>query len=579
MKRIFTHVSRRLSNTIIALLLSSVYSLSVTAQDPYSIPEIKKACWGDPAHAKVLLDSVARRAQADNYKSADKPSIDFLYGIIYTFMNKEYLAVMYFERVMKSDSAVIGTQIYERAPGMLSTVYSDMQQYDKAMKYALLCVENGKLGSDPIVQSANLSALAMIQAKLGQYEKAEATLRESLEMLASLGNPDLYAAIRHDYNLQMARMVFYPQGKYREAIRLCRDEVENLNHLSPEMLAQSHIYRIPEQVNHTKASFYSFIVRCYTELGEMKEAGNNARLALKYLKECRRVYLSYYENLMNYYLTDRQYDFAQELIDFIHPQINPYDPETMRLFYFWQSKIYENTGRTLDACRLKDSLITLQDTLAAHNNAATAIEMGTIYETAEKEVVILKQKDSLRTYRNSVIGMLAGVLILCFITGMMYYHFRTMKRKNVALYNRMQEYLRLEDEVEKAQQVQEEEPLTAEQELFRRIEETLRSEHLFTQSDLDRKTLAGRMGTNETYLANAIRNANGETFTGYITGLRLRHALKMLDEQPDLTFEAIAVDSGFGSYSPFFRAFRKQYGISPSDYRKLARKGTNPLPE
>ena len=153
---------------------------------------------------------------------------------------------------------------------------------------------------------------------------------------------------------------------------------------------------------------------------------------------------------------------------------------------------------------------------------------------------------------------------------MLYYHFRLVKRKNLALYNQIQGYLRLEDEVEKTPQTQEEKPLTAEQELFRRTEAMLRSEKLFTRTNLDRKMLAGLLGTNETYLANAIRSANGDTFTGYITNLRLRHALKMLDEQPDLTFEAIAIDSGFGSYSPFFRAFRKQYGISPSDYRKLA---------
>lgn len=569
MKATVAPFPKGLSKGIIVILLS-IFLLPVAAQDSYTISDVKKACLNNPAQAKILLDSIDRKARADNYQTIDKPSIDFLYGIIYTFTNKQHLSAMYFERVMKSDSAVIGTKIYERAPGMLSTVYSNMQQYDKAMKYALLCVENGKQSKDVIVQAGNLSALAMIQSKLGLYDKAEANLKESLELFASLGNPDLYAALRHDHNLQIARRILYPQKKYKEAIRLCQHEVDDLNHLSPEMLAASHLYSIPEQVNQTKASFYSFIVRCYTELDELSEAEKHTRLALKYLRQCQRVYLSYYEDLMCYYFKSHQYSVAQEVVNNLRPQIDPNDPEAMRLFYVWQSNIYEHTGKPLEACHLKDSLINLQDTLAAHNNAATAIEMGTIYETAEKDMLILTQRNDLRTYRNSIIGMLTGVILLCLVLGMLYYHFRLVKRKNLALYNQIQGYLRLEDEVEKTPQTQEEKPLTAEQELFRRTEAMLRSEKLFTRTDLDRKMLAGLLGTNETYLANAIRSANGDTFTGYITNLRLRHALKMLDEQPDLTFEAIAIDSGFGSYSPFFRAFRKQYGISPSDYRKLA---------
>jgi transcriptional regulator GlxA family with amidase domain len=76
--------------------------------------------------------------------------------------------------------------------------------------------------------------------------------------------------------------------------------------------------------------------------------------------------------------------------------------------------------------------------------------------------------------------------------------------------------------------------------------------------------------TNEAYLADAIHEATGETVSTYLSNLRLQYSLTLLNESPHLTFDAIAIDSGHGSYSSFFRLFTKKYGISPSEYRKLA---------
>jgi AraC-like DNA-binding protein len=46
--------------------------------------------------------------------------------------------------------------------------------------------------------------------------------------------------------------------------------------------------------------------------------------------------------------------------------------------------------------------------------------------------------------------------------------------------------------------------------------------------------------------------------------------IRLFRKQPNLTFDAVAIDSGHGSYSAFLRLFTKKYGITPSEYRKLA---------
>ncbi len=52
-------------------------------------------------------------------------------------------------------------------------------------------------------------------------------------------------------------------------------------------------------------------------------------------------------------------------------------------------------------------------------------------------------------------------------------------------------------------------------------------------------------------------------FTEYLTATRLEHARHLL-EQTDITLKEISRQVGLSSYSGFWRAFKKKYGVSPS---------------
>jgi AraC-like DNA-binding protein len=65
---------------------------------------------------------------------------------------------------------------------------------------------------------------------------------------------------------------------------------------------------------------------------------------------------------------------------------------------------------------------------------------------------------------------------------------------------------------------------------------------------------------------------SGETFTQYVVAQRLARASRLLAD-PQLigrTVTSIALDVGFGDLSYFNRAFRKQFGVTPSDARAAA---------
>lgn len=64
------------------------------------------------------------------------------------------------------------------------------------------------------------------------------------------------------------------------------------------------------------------------------------------------------------------------------------------------------------------------------------------------------------------------------------------------------------------------------------------------------------------------RFITGEALNGYITRKRLEKAALVLVHQREVKVTELALQNGFSSNSAFTRAFRKYYGISPTDFRK-----------
>lgn len=210
-----------------------------------------------------------------------------------------------------------------------------------------------------------------------------------------------------------------------------------------------------------------------------------------------------------------------------------------------------------------EKTVQYSDSLKNMANNKRLDELRTQYDvyklTAEKKII--RQRWMIAT----IASALLLVLLLIYII-----YSRRLKRKNETLFQQIQELTNKEKAVEQCLLSRSEKSLSKEMLLFRHLSKCMKEEKLFTDLDLNRKKLADHIGSNETYLADAIREGAGETFSGYISNLRLQYAVELLDKNPEITLDAVAVDSGHGSYSPFYRSFTKKYGITPSEYRKLS---------
>lgn len=92
-------------------------------------------------------------------------------------------------------------------------------------------------------------------------------------------------------------------------------------------------------------------------------------------------------------------------------------------------------------------------------------------------------------------------------------------------------------------------------------EQQLYLEDHFTMSDLVK-----RMSTNKTYLSEVIAGSEYGSFYQLINTLRVNHACRLLEQDPTLKMEQVALASGFSSGSAFSQVFKRIKGVSPSEY-------------
>lgn len=96
-----------------------------------------------------------------------------------------------------------------------------------------------------------------------------------------------------------------------------------------------------------------------------------------------------------------------------------------------------------------------------------------------------------------------------------------------------------------------------EETLQKRIIRRVRDERLYLQHDLKLNELALLMGTNRTYLAQAILKETGETFNDFINHQRIQYAQLLQAENPDMSVSEVMYRCGFSSYSSFHRNYLK----------------------
>ncbi len=422
-----------------------------------------------------------------------------------------------------------------------------------------------------------------------------------------------YVARRHLYFF--IGEIFYQYGDYEQAIPLLEKALKNAGHFFERSnlsarndlglyyrgqgnldLSDSYFRSMLESPDQVKyRGEYDAIAICnlgknnqirkdYKKSKILLEKGLPVMIDFKDYSFIASVFIS----LGDCYLIEDNLLKTKFMIDSARQYINLYQIYNLNLELFpLMSRYYAATGD------MELSMAYLDSTVAQNKEYQKQYNISHIFhvekklfeaEKQAKEEQLASEKLKKEAYRNLLLS-----LLILFLTAATFYvsYVRLRERKNHALYKRIMEENRMQVQLletkrllmqSQKDQLPDSTVLVQDNgmvynngnNIIQRLEELMQAGFLFSDSSLTRKTLAERLNTNENYLTTAIRNEyNGKTFSEYINSQRLMYSHQLLVNSPELSIKEITDKSGFSSYKYFHKLFREEFGMSPSEFRKM----------
>ena len=416
------------------------------------------------------------------------------------------------------------------------------------------------------VESALLMLMSDVQLQLHQYDEAKLTGQKAYEAIEQ----DVDNGKRRGWNMAWACMsisdIHHKTGNTEGAMAwldrcaqgLSLAEREHDDSLIIEEwkghIALRRALLLHESGHAAEASAtYSAIPRSrLMEPNAYTEAADYLMAAGRYDEAAY-----WYERIDSTYLAT---DGAKMTFDIIATRLSP------------RYMAYRKAGRNADALVLADSVSAAIDSALVWQKQNDAAELAVIYQTQEKELALNDAKSETRIHRILLVAAIFVILLIGYLFWRTRKYNKELLEKNRRLLADIEQREQEQKQVIVQLKAEPQENLTANQQLFCRICDLMDGpDHIYTDTDMDRNRLAQLLGTNEHYVTDAISTCtDGKSINGFLNEYRLRYAARLLATTKD-PVALIAELSGF-SRSSFFRIFSDAYGMSPSDYRRAARK-------
>ncbi len=113
-------------------------------------------------------------------------------------------------------------------------------------------------------------------------------------------------------------------------------------------------------------------------------------------------------------------------------------------------------------------------------------------------------------------------------------------------------------------------PTASQVALIERLRRQVEQDALFIRPDLTLGLMAHMLGTNRTYLSEAVNKVCGKNFNFYINEYRIREAVRIVSDPgyDSMTLDTVASEVGFNNRNSFYLSFRKITGVSPAEFRR-----------
>lgn len=233
-------------------------------------------------------------------------------------------------------------------------------------------------------------------------------------------------------------------------------------------------------------------------------------------------------------------------------------------------EIYKEKGQSQTAEKYRNIYLGLEDSIFNKQQIEAAREKVMNYEELQSNQRI----SSLSTVVNKQYAMLIAiscvVLLLLVLLIIILTYSRRLRKAQRLLIAKNEELMRQQDRSGHLLKLSQDKKL----DLQRRIDEVMSTPEIIKRSDFSLNMLSDMVGSNTKYCSMVINDVYGKSFKSLLNEYRVREACKLLkdvERSGSLTIQAIYQEVGYSSAGGFYEAFKKEMGMTPSVYLKLAR--------
>lgn len=206
---------------------------------------------------------------------------------------------------------------------------------------------------------------------------------------------------------------------------------------------------------------------------------------------------------------------------------------------------------------------------------ATAREHIARYNAMQLQLEAERQRNAANRAKESrrVIGLVS--LLIFLLTIYVFWQWRKTKKQNKILAQQIRDALEYKEKYDELKPNTNKKHQTpnyfelSDAELSAYLSDLIETEKLYLNPLFERQTLIDLTGLSKERIGAAFSHGSEyKRITTLVCELRLIHAVRLMDEHPEMSLEQVCLASGFSNTVSFRRSFKTRYGISPSEFRE-----------
>ena len=439
---------------------------------------------------------------------------------------------------------------------LLAIINIRLADYAEAARYAKACYAIDEKSGDPDIMSSSLNTLAAIYMGANQPKEAEQYVLKGIEMAEKANNPNRMAILQ-----AMASEVYHALGDDKKALPYIE-----------------RAYEIDKKTGNEERAMVRLAQKASVLIGmhEYQEAEATLLQVIPFLRQTpdrHSLGIALNKMGMTVLSQDREKEAAlyyREAANIFQQLGDPYNEvQAQRGLYecLWKNEPAE-ARRCLKRFEvLKDSLY---NNVSAEQLAKYNAEFGNDWLQIENHEQRQAKQQAI------IIGIIVALLLVALII-IIWLIMRKRHRRQQNINNELSAHIReltqKYDDLNKhydnaistdKRNADDNEMTTADREFLERTVNTINE--LIMTGQIDAQHVAAQMGMSLFQLRQRLTTLTGENPQSFIQTVRMNRARHLLGNHPELNISEVATLCAYYDTPNFTRAFKKTFGITPSQY-------------